>query len=152
MASGVISVPVSSATVWMVLRELDLQPAGEGEAVLGLHDVGDAALAGLAVHPDDGLVGATDVGRVDGQVRHAPHLVVARAAGRLGVGVEGGEALLDGVLVRARERGVDEVAHVGVALVHRQAVAVLGGAAQGVDVADVELGVDALAEQVHAPA
>ena len=35
------------------------------------------------------------------------------------------------------------------ARVHRQAVAVLGHAAQRVDVADVELGVDALAEQVH---
>ena len=32
---------------------------------------------------------------------------------------------------------------------HGQPVAVLGHAAQGVDVADVELGVDALAEQVH---
>ena len=32
---------------------------------------------------------------------------------------------------------------------HRQAVAVLGDAAQRVDVADVELGVDAVAEQVH---
>jgi hypothetical protein len=38
-----------------------------------------------------------------------------------------------------------------VALVHRQAVAVLGGAADGVDVADVDLsGIDALAEQVQA--
>jgi hypothetical protein len=36
-----------------------------------------------------------------------------------------GERLLDGVLVRARERGVDEVADVGVARVHRQLVAVL---------------------------
>ena len=51
--------------------------------------------------------------------------------------------------MRAGERGVDEVADVGVALVDRQPVAVLGGAAQRVDVGDVELGVDALAEQVH---
>ena len=131
------------------LGELDLQPTGQGEAVLGLHDVGHAALARLAVDPDDGLVGAADVGRVDGQVGHVPDLVVVAAAGGLGVGVERGEALLDGVLVRAGERGVDEVADVGVALVHRQPVAVLGHAAQRVDVADVELGVDALAEQVH---
>ncbi len=33
--------------------------------------------------------------------------------------------------------------------VHRQAVAVLGGAAQAVDVGDVEFGVDAVHEQVH---
>ena len=45
--------------------------------------------------------------------------------------------------------GVDEVADVRVARVDGQAVAVLGHPAQGVDVADVELGVDALAEQVH---
>ena len=48
-----------------------------------------------------------------------------------------------------RERRVDEVADVRVARVDRQAVAVLGDAAQRVDVGDVELGVDALAEQVH---
>src|SRR4029079_3990534 len=36
--------------------DLDLQPAGQLQLVLGLHDVGDAALAGLRVHPDHGLV------------------------------------------------------------------------------------------------
>ena len=54
------------------LRELDLEAAGKVEAVLGLHDVGDAALAGLAVDADDGLVGAADVLRVDRQVGHLP--------------------------------------------------------------------------------
>ena len=47
--------------VWMRRGELDLESAGQIEAVLGLHDVGDAALAGLAVDADDGLVGAADV-------------------------------------------------------------------------------------------
>ena len=51
------------------LGELDLQPPRQHQAVVGLHDVGDAALAGLRVDPDDGLVGAADVLRVDRQVR-----------------------------------------------------------------------------------
>ena len=78
--------------------------------------------------------------RVDGQVGDLPELVVV---------VEGGHALLDRVLVRSRERGVDEVAAIRVARVHRHAVAVLGDASQLVDVGDVEAGVDALREQVH---
>ena len=122
------------------LGELDLHPPRQVEAVLGLHHVGDAALAGLAVDADHRLVRAPDVLGVDRQVRHAP-LVVVRGQ-RL-------EALLDGVLVAAAERRVDEVAGVRVAGVHGQAVAVLGDAAQGVDVGDVELGVDAVGEQVH---
>ena len=82
--------------------------------------------------------------RVDRQVRHLPDVVVLAL-----VAVERVEALLDRILVRAGERGVHEVPDVGVARVHRQAVAVLGRAAQGVDVADVDLGIDALAEQVE---
>ena len=122
------------------LRELDLQAPRQVEAVLVLHHVGDAALARLAVDADDGLVGAADVLRVDRQVRHPPLVVV------VGQRVE---ALLDRVLVAAAERGVDEVAGVRMARWHRQAVAVLGDAAQRVDVGDVELGIDAVAEQVH---
>src|SRR5690606_17076256 len=48
--------------------ELDLQPARQREAVLALHDVGHAALAGLAVDADHVLVAAADVARVDRQV------------------------------------------------------------------------------------
>jgi hypothetical protein len=36
--------------------------------VLGAHDVGDTALARLRVDADDGLVGASDVLGIDGQV------------------------------------------------------------------------------------
>ena len=108
--------------------------------MLGLHDVGHAALARLAVHADHGLVGAAHVLGVDGQVRHRPRVVVV--AQRV-------EALLDGVLVRTGERGVHQVAHVGVPRVHGQAVAVLGGAAQRVDVADVEVGVHAVGHEVQ---
>src|SRR4029078_1500697 len=60
--------------------ELDLQPARQGEAVLGLHYVRDAALAGLRVDPDHGLVAAADVLRVDRQVRRLPGDVADRLA------------------------------------------------------------------------
>ena len=132
------------------LAELDLQPARQVQVVLGPHDVGDAALAGLAVDPDHGLVGAADVLRVDRQVRHRPAELVDRYAGRRGVALHPVEALLDGVLVRAGEGRVDQVAAVRVPLVHRQLVAVLDGAADLVDVAEVDLRVDALREQVQA--
>src|SRR4051812_48822836 len=115
--------------------KFDLEPAGQDHAVLGLHDVGDAALPGLRVDPDDRLVSAPDVVRVDGQVRDLPLLVVV---------AQRGDAFLDGVLVRSGEGGVDEVADVGVSRMHREPVAVFGDPPEGVDVADVELGVDAL--------
>src|SRR5207248_4631718 len=59
------------------------------------------------------------------------------------------DALLDGVLVRTRERGVHQVAGVRVPLVHGQLVAVLDGAPYLVDGRQVEPRVDALAEQVE---
>ena len=52
--------------------------------------------------------------------------------------------------MRAGERGVDELARVRVASVDRQLVALLHGAADLVDVGEVDLRVDALAEQVQA--
>ena len=58
-------------------------------------------------------------------------------------------ALLDGVLVRAGEGRVDQVAGVGVARVDRQPGGVLGHPAHLVDVAEVERRVDPLREQVH---
>ena len=135
------------------LGELDLQPARQVEVVLGLHDVGDAALAGLAVDPDDRLVAAADVLRVDRQVGHGPgKLVDRRRRPRPRRASSAVEALLDGVLVRAGEGGVDEVAAVGVARVHGQLVAVLDGAADLVDVGEVDLRVDALARTGSGPA
>ena len=122
------------------LGELDLHAARQVEPVLGLHDVGHTTLAGLAVDADHRFVRAPDVLGVDRQVRDAPLVVV------LG---ECLEALLDGVLVAPGERRVHEVPDVGVARVDGQAVAVLGDAAQGIDVGDVELRVDAVGEQVH---
>src|SRR6185503_18002706 len=84
------------------------------------------------------------------QVRYAPELVVIRLATlSCRLPVQRIKALLDGVLVAAAERRVDQVADVGVAGVDRDAVAVLGYAAQSVDVADVQFRVDSRREKVH---
>ena len=97
------------------LAELDLQAARQFEPVFAFEQVGDAALARLAVDADHGLVAAAQVLRVDRQVGHVPDVAVLAR----------GEGLLDRVLVRAGERGVDQVADVRMARMHRQLVAVL---------------------------
>ncbi|KAG0767542.1 hypothetical protein G6F22_017641 [Rhizopus arrhizus] len=80
--------------------EFDLQAARQDEAVLLFKQVRHAALARLAVHANHRVVAAAEVGGVDREVRHFPD----------GVGLLQREALLDGVLVRTRERGEDQVA------------------------------------------
>ena len=122
------------------LGELDLQAAWQNHAVLALHDIRDAALARLAIDAHHGLVGPADVLGIDRQVGDAPHRII------LG---QRGETLLDGVLMRAGERGIDQIASVWMARMHRQTVAVLGNSTQVIDVTDVELGIDAHGEQVH---
>ena len=94
-----------------LLREVDLEPARQVEPVLAREQVRDAALPRLGVDPDDRLVVAADVLRVDRQVRHVPHL---RRGALLRV-----HSLLDGVLVRARERRVHELSHPGMPRMHR---------------------------------
>ena len=132
------------------LGELDLESAREFEFVLGAHDVGDTALARLRVDADDGLVGASDVLGIDGQVGDLPAEVVDGYAGCRRVDLHVRQALVDGVLVRPGERRIDQVAAVRVTLVHGDLVAVLHRATEVVDIAHVELRVDALAEEVHA--
>src|SRR3954447_19154564 len=119
-------------------RELDLHPARHVEAVVVLEDVGDTALAGLGVDPDDCLVGTPDILRVDRQVRHAPGEVIDRHDCGGGVALQRIEPLLDGVLVRTAEGRVDEVTSVGVPGVDRQLVAVLDRATYLVDVGEVD--------------
>ena len=121
------------------LAELDLQPARQLQPVLALQQVGDAALARLAVDADHGLVAAAQVLRIDRQVGHVPDVAfLAR-----------GEGLLDRVLVRAGERGVDQVAGVRMARMHRQLVAMLDGAADLVDVGEVQPGCHALRVEIQ---
>src|SRR5690606_9855817 len=69
--------------------ELDLQAAGQRQAVFLLQQVRHAALAGLAVDANDRIVAPAHIGRVDRQIGHFPRRV----------GLLAGEALLDGVLV-----------------------------------------------------
>ena len=99
--------------------EFDLQSARQHQAVVGLHDVGDSALSGLRVHPDNGLVGAPDVAGIDRQVRHLPQDVVDVGVRLVGGDFHGVEALVDGVLVAAGERGVHQIPAVRVSLVDR---------------------------------
>src|SRR5258708_39480329 len=81
------------------LAELHLQLAGQRETMVLFEDIGDAALARLAVDADHRLVVAADILRVDRQIRYRPF-----AAVRL---LHRAEALLDRVLMRSGERGED---------------------------------------------
>src|SRR5262249_13959427 len=110
------------------LAELDLQAARQAQPVALLEDVGDAALAGLAVDADDSLIGAAEIGWVDRQIGHFPEAAVALRPG--------GEALLDGVLMRAGEGREHQLAGIRMARIDRQLVAVLERADDLVDVAD----------------
>ena len=131
------------------LREFDLQTARQHQSVIGLHDVGDAALAGLRVHPDHGLVVAADVLGVDGQVRHLPQDVVDVGICLVRIAFHLIQALVDGVLVAAGEGGVDQIATVRVPLGNLQLVAVLDRMPDLVDVGEIDLWVHPSAEQVQ---
>ena len=120
------------------LRELHQHGAGQQDAEAFLEHEADAALAGLAVDAHGLLVGAADVRRVDRQVRHFPVRPVHPR-----------HALADGVLVRSRERREDQIPGVGVAFVNGELVDGFDGLADARHVAEVELRVDALGEQVH---
>ena len=99
--------------------ELDLQTTRQVDLVLGLQEVGHAALTGLTVDTNDSLVGAPDVVWVDGQVGGLPVNLVDTDALLLGLAFEVLQAFLDSVLVRARKGCEDEVAGVGLACRHR---------------------------------
>src|SRR5207302_8211684 len=100
--------------------ELYLQAARQIEPVIRFQHIGDAALPRLAVDPDDRLVGAPQILRVDRQVRHLPEVVIALLQ-RL-------EALLDRVLMRAGKRREHQFAGIGVSRMDRQLSAVFRGA------------------------
>ena len=93
-------------------RELDLQATWQFQIVGGRHEVGDATLAGLRVHADNGLVGTSHVVRVDRQVGQLPHHCIFVTASFSNFLLAGEEALLNRILVRSGERSVDEVTHI----------------------------------------
>ena len=122
-------------------RKLHLQRARQIEAVIGAQDIGEAALARLAVDADHRLVIATNVFGIDRQIGHLKQRVIA-----LGLGVK---AFLDGVLMRAGKSGVDQFADIGVALVHGQLVAMFNDLLQPIDVMQIQFGIDALGEHIE---
>ena len=106
-----------------------------------LHDIGGAALTGLGVDADDGLVLPAHIGGVDGQIGDLPEVGV----GLLHILA----ALVDGVLVAAGEGGEHQLAGVGLAVAHGH----LGGALEHlldlVHVGEVQLRVHPLGVHVH---
>ena len=130
-----------SASFCTSVAEIDLHGSRQRDAEIALHHISDATFARLAVDANDGLVGATQILRVDGQVRHLPIGAVCRL---LGI-----QPLAYGVLMRARKGGEDEIAGIGVPRMHGQLIAVLGHLAHAVDVGKIELGIDALRIEVQ---
>ena len=120
------------------LSHLGLHGLGKLAAELGLHDVGHAALAGLGVDADDRLVGATDVGGVDRQIGDLPQPLALR-----------GHALVDRVLMRAREGGVHQLAGVRMAGIDRQFRTGVGDSDQTAEIAQIQAGIHALRVQVE---
>ena len=78
-------------------------------------------------HQDAINKGLKALKRTNSPLWDVPYLPIDLDPGRVGVGLQRGEALLDRVLVRAGEGGVDQVTDVRVTLVHRQLVAVFDG-------------------------
>ena len=115
--------------------------------MVGLQQVGHAALAGLGVHADDGLVRAADILRIDRQVRHQPHEAVQ--TGTIGGHLTSLKTLLDGILVRTGEGGEHEIAGIRVTLGNLQLVAVLNRLANLRNVGIIDLRIDALREEVQ---
>ena len=109
------------------------------QALVLFQHPGEPTLAGLRVDPDHRFVIAAQVGRVDRQVGHFPGFVVLLLAR--------GKTLLDRVLMAAGEGGVDQFAHVRMARVDRQLVAVFHRFGDGVDVREIQFRINTL--RVH---
>ena len=107
-----------------------------------LQDVGDAALAGLAVDADDvGLVFPVDVLGVQGQVGNGPQVL-------LGLLTEL-HALGDGVLMGAGEGGEDQLTGVRLPIAHGHAGDLLIELHGAGHIGKVQLGVHAMGVEVH---
>ena len=126
------------------LAEGDLETTRHIELESALDDPGDTALARLAVDTDDGLVSAADILRVERKVGDLPACVVVAAVLLAQV-----EALLDGVLVTARESAHDELAAVRGSGMDRDLVALLDNVDDRVDVAEVDVGRHTLSVEVQ---
>jgi hypothetical protein len=112
---------------------------GQLVAKLVFEHVGDPALAGLGIDPDDGLVVAADVGRIHGDVKYVPNRIRFLPIPRL----------LDGILVRAAEGREHQVTRVGMTRVHLHASRALVHLADPGQVAQIEARVDPVGVQVQ---
>ena len=130
-------------------RELHLQAARQLQVVCPRHEVGDPTLTGLGIHAHNGLVGATDIVRIDGQVGKLPNHCVLIAPCGVHLRLTGGKTLLDGVLVRAREAGVHQISDVGRARRSLHLSAVLHSATNLVNVREVDARINSLAEKIQ---
>src|SRR5580698_1767483 len=119
--------------------EFDLQAPWQHELVIALQEIGDPALPRLTVYPDDRLVRAAEVRRVDRQIRDIPDAVR----------IQRGQPFLDGVLVGAGASRKHEVADVRMTRMNGKLVAGFRAMRDRIDVGKVELRIDALGVQVH---
>ena len=132
------------------LRELNLELPRQIKGMVFLQEVGNATLAGLRVHANNGLVVAPHVLRVDRQIGHSPQDVVEIHVVSSGIRLHRFKAFFDGVLVGATKGRVNKVTGPRASLVDGQLVAVLGGALEFIQVAEINLWVNPLREQVQA--
>ena len=114
---------------------------GQGITEVVFHDEGGAALAGLGIDADDGLILTAHVCRVDGQIGNLPHV----RAGFLHVL----NALVDGILMAAGESGEYKLTHIGLPGIDLHPGAALVHILDLVDVGEVQLRVNALGVHVH---
>ena len=111
-------------------------------AVLGLHEVADAAFAGLAVDADYVcLVHTSHIFRIDGQIRHVPVLAV--------VFLSPVHSLGDGILVRAAERSEYQLTAVRRTLIHVHSGDTLVHLHDLRHIGEVQLRIDALGVHIQ---
>lgn len=118
------------------LAEFHLQVARQVQAEILLQNIGDAALARLRVDADDRLVGPADVTRIDRQIRHFPDRVIGDLD-RL-------HPLVDRILMRAGEGGIDQFADIRMALGNDHLVGIFVDVLDPLDIAAIQLRIDAL--------
>ena len=115
-----------------------------------LEQIRHATLAGLGVHTDDRLVGASNILRIDRQIRHQPYELVQIGTSTIGGHLTSLKALLNGVLMGTGERGEHEVARIGVTLGDLDLIAVFDGLANLRNIRVVDLRIDALGQEIQA--
>src|SRR6266850_4779663 len=121
--------------------KLALHFFGNLDAEFGFQQIRDTAFTGLAVDADDFAVFAANVGWIDRQIRNIP--TVAATIAPLG------QALADGILMRTAEGSEDQLAGIGLASGHSHAGAALIDFANGVEIGEVELRINAMHVEIQ---